>query len=313
MWRAPFERSVEAAIAGGVDYLLQLQDRDGFWREFDLPPGASESWTTAWVGWCLTGALAGHDRRGARVRDACARAAATVYRARREGGWGYNRTTGPDADTTSWVLRFLKGTGFRLEPAAYLAPYIDAGGGVHTFREPNFGTWTDAHDDVAANAGLALLATPASLSLAERVRRRLGRGFSVDTFWWSTSTYGVAWTLRFLHASGGVPADIARHGQEWIASLPESSSSFEVAHRMIAASATGACGTVSLVTQLLDLHETDGWPGSSFLLVPDRETGHASEANLELRGLLTTALCVRLLTEWVVSPAAARGAAISAS
>jgi hypothetical protein len=305
MWRAPFERSVEAAIAGGVDYLLQQQDRDSFWREFDLQPGASESWTTAWVGWCLSGTLPGNDRRRAKMRDACARAAATVCRARRDGGWGYNSTTGPDADTTSWVLRFLNASGFRVEPTAYLAPYVDAGGFVHTFREPNLGSWTDAHDDVAANAGLALLATPASRSLADRVRRRrLARGFSVDTFWWSTSTYGTAWTLRFLSASGAVPGDIARSGREWIANLPESGSSFEVAHRMMAAVETQACGADGFVNQLLDLRESVGWPGSSFLLVPNRETGYASEPNPELRGLLTTALCVRLLTEWVANRAA---------
>src|SRR5207245_6691366 len=91
------------------------------------------------------------------IRESCQRAAAAVWRSQREGGWGYNRGTGPDADTSAWVLRFLSACGFGVEPTSYLAPYIDPGGGVHTFREPGFGSWTDAHDDVAANAGLALL------------------------------------------------------------------------------------------------------------------------------------------------------------
>lgn len=73
---------------------------------------------------------------------------------------------------------------------------------------------------------------------------------------------------------------------------------------MMAAAEMRACGAVGFVNQLLDLRESYGWPGSSFLLVPNRETGHASEPNPELRGLLTTALCVRLLTERVASLAA---------
>jgi hypothetical protein len=300
--RSPFERSVESAIQRGVNVLLQQQDKDGFWREFELQPGASESWATAWVAWCLSGRAG----RGWQmpVRASCRRAAAVVWHARTNGGWGYNRGTGPDADTTSWVLRFLCACGSRVEPLPYLAPYIDAGGGVHTFRELGFGAWTDAHDDVAANAGLALLTAGPRAPAVDRIRRHLTRRFPGETYWWSTPTYGVAWTLRFLSASGGLPPAVRTTAQAWIANLPESSSSFEVAHRLMAVLDLYRvkAAAVPLVNLLLDLCGPDGWPGSSFLLVPPRDMGAAAAPNPELRALLTTSLCVRMLSEWAASP-----------
>jgi hypothetical protein len=185
----------------------------------------------------------------------------------------------------------------------YLARYIDAGGGVHTFRELDFGSWTDAHDDVAANAGLALLTTSASRPLVNRVKQRLARRFPGETYWWSTPTYGVAWALRFLNASGGLSPFVRSTAHHWIANLPESVSSFEVAHRIMAVveTETSECAAVVLVNQLLDLAGAHGWQGSSFLLVPPRGAGHPTAPNPELRGLMTTAICVRVLSEWIDS------------
>lgn len=99
---APFVRDVQRAVISGTNRMLGLQDEDGFWREYNLQPGASEAWSTAWVGWCLAGV--GMNQA---TREARARAVTALAGCRKEGGWGYNRKTGPDADTTAWVLRFL--------------------------------------------------------------------------------------------------------------------------------------------------------------------------------------------------------------
>jgi hypothetical protein len=302
--RSLFQRSVEAAVCEAVDFLLEQQDRDGFWREFDLQPGASEAWTTAWVGWCLCRMVLRERAQRARIRESCRRAAAALRDSRIVGGWGYNRRAGPDADTTSWVLRFLSACGFNIEPIVYLGPHVDSGGGVHTFRELDFGSWTDAHDDVAANAGLALLTASTSQHLALRIRQRLVRRFPGKTYWWATPTYGVAWSLRFLTASGGLPHAIRSLAGNWIGNLPESVSSFEVAHRIIAVVETteSRSSALPLINQLLDLARPNGWEGSSFLLVPPRGPENPSQPNPEVQGLLTTAICARVLSEWIDLP-----------
>lgn len=295
-----FARTVEAAVERSIGYLLEQQDNDGFWREFELAPGAAETWPTAWVGWCLIGSLKTNSSLKGKTRECCKRAATAVWASKKDCGWGYNRRTGSDADTTAWALRFLSSCGLRVPPEPFLSPYIDAGGGVHTFRELALGAWTDAHDDVAANVGLALLSIPTARCLVERIQQRLVSGFPVDTYWWSTSTYGNAWTLRFLNSSASLSPQFREKAQRWLAGLPESNDGFEVAHRLIAARAAHLPPslTVRLINQLLDLCGSRGWDGGAFLLVPPQDNVGNATPNPELRGLMTTALCVKLLLEW---------------
>src|SRR5215213_3103181 len=94
---------VNEAVVGGARFLLERQDRDGFWRDYELPPGQSEAWTTSYVGVAL----------GRAVPDvaeaALARARSAVAAVAQPQGWGYNSATACDADTTSWALRLLDG------------------------------------------------------------------------------------------------------------------------------------------------------------------------------------------------------------
>jgi hypothetical protein len=299
--RSSFDRAVSAAIERGVDALLDLQGGDGFWREFDLKPGPSVAWATGWVGWCLMGAAPSLIDRRFRVREACRRASAALLRTGMAGGWGYSLQTGPDADTCAWVLRFLASCGYRIDPRAYLDRYIDPGGGVHTFLEPSYGAWTHAHDDVAANVGLALAEMEVGQSWCGRaIRERLESRFPGETYWWSTPEYGVAWTLRCFARSGGVPDRVRALASDWIASRPRPSTAFETVHRLIALQSLAVADEVGavLVNDLLDLAGAAGWPGGAYLLVPPMDDGPPSPPNEELHGLLTTSLCVRALSEW---------------
>lgn len=273
---------------------------DGFWREFALKPGASEAWTTAWVGWCLTGAATNSQNRLIRSRSACQHAAAALLRSKGADGWGYNRRSGPDADTTAWVLRFLSACGLFIDPVAYLAPYVDPGGGVHTFLEPHFGSWTHAQDDVAVNTGLALLAMPNGRDLAMRIRRRLEGRFPIETFWWSTADYGVSWSLRFLGESGGLSHAVRTRAAAWLSTGSDACQGFELALRLMAVTRLDIdrAHAIGLVNDLLDLAGPGGWPGGAFLLVPAQFGGPSPPAAPELMGLLTTSLCVRALSEW---------------
>src|SRR6266446_1158594 len=94
---------MRCAVAAAVRLLLLNQDEDGYWRDYQLPPGRSEAWTTACVGCALFAASS-----YARISQSPLHRAATVLlAAQRPEGWGYNRKTACDADSTSWVLCFL--------------------------------------------------------------------------------------------------------------------------------------------------------------------------------------------------------------
>ena len=99
-WPA-YSRQASAAVRQGTQYLLAHQDRTGLWHDYSLPPGPSDAWSTAWVGWCLAGS-------DAPMAAGARRNAATALLALRQPeGWGYSAATGPDADSTAWVVRFL--------------------------------------------------------------------------------------------------------------------------------------------------------------------------------------------------------------
>src|SRR5215471_10501013 len=89
------------AIEDALRFLLSAQDADGAWRDFDLPPGAAEAWTTAYAGRCVREAAS-----EASV-TALARARVFLKRQARVGGWAYNRACPCDADSTAHALIFL--------------------------------------------------------------------------------------------------------------------------------------------------------------------------------------------------------------
>ena len=46
---------IETAIFRGLGFVLAQQDREGSWTDWALPPGSSSEWTTAYVGFRLSG------------------------------------------------------------------------------------------------------------------------------------------------------------------------------------------------------------------------------------------------------------------
>src|SRR5437762_11644312 len=110
-------KAIDDALATGLDYILGLQAMDGSWSEWELPPGESSPWTTAFVGYrlrllppCL------------RKRAISARQRAAEWLVRAEfagGGWGYNDTVGVDADSTAFGILFLSSLGCSIQQTTY--------------------------------------------------------------------------------------------------------------------------------------------------------------------------------------------------
>src|SRR5688572_790490 len=144
----------QRALALAENFLTKRQDGDGHWRDYELAPGRSEAWITACVGYALCQRV--HAGRSQRI--ALDRATEVLLTSRRPEGWGYNLQTACDADSTSWVIRFLAREGLNeVSASALLGRYVTPTGTVRTFASADrFGSWAMEHDEVAPLAGLAL-------------------------------------------------------------------------------------------------------------------------------------------------------------
>jgi hypothetical protein len=227
-----------------------------------------------------------------------------------QGGWGYNRSSGPDADSTAWACRFLAAYGAQLGGVAAraLMPFLDTAGGAHTFREPGVGRWGEAHADVTPIVGLALAeASGAALPPVPLIRDRVIRDQAEDGywtgFWWATDIYATVWSLVFLARTAGIPATTAARGRQALRNAGASAGRTALEQALLLLAWThldpAAFDTLDVLDGLLatQLH-SGGWPPSALLLVPDRFPGAgepAPPAHADGNGLMTIALACAAL------------------
>ena len=267
-----------------VAFLLERRDRDGLWRDYALPPGRSECWTTSVAALAIA-------RHAPAEAD---RARAAVAARARPGGWGYNSSTACDADSTAWAVRLLR------RGAGALSGYLDARGRAHTFADPGrFGTWAEAHADVTPVAGLAVVACGGPGWIVDRIRSACLAGQGADggwrSFWWTSDAYATARSLELLEATGGVPRAVAARARAWLAAEPLARDAFDAAARLDVAGLVGG-RTASYARDLLGRRERDGgWPASPALLVPDQATGERGAPHADDRRILTTAAALLAL------------------
>ena len=293
----PRSANLLEAIQRGERCLLAGGDADGGWRDYALEPGASDAWSTAFVGCALA-----EPPLGERSLPVLRRAAEHLHELRTEGGWGYNPRTATDADSTAWSLALLALLDdFRgLDPLLLLSPYIEADGAVRTFLDRDrFGSWADPHPEVTAFVGSLLIALEAPLPLLELVRARCREwraGGSWPSFWWTSSVYSTAQAVRFLSAGeGGVesPAQIAAWAERQLQGRP---SSFELAELLRIGVELGETGlTAAGLRRLLETQgESGGWAPSPILVVP-AQRGAGRQVAADVRGLMSTAAAVGAL------------------
>lgn len=213
---APSRAALAAAADDGVAYLCRLQHADGYWSDYRLPVGASDQWVSAYVGLALARYASAS---GNAAALAAARRAAAWLQAGRsyEAGWGYNGSTGADADSTALALALLRALG--LAPAApdqhflrshWRAAAAGVTAGAATYQGPK--AWGEAHWDV----------TPlAYLGMAPEQQRSLRAGFldgvranrmadgQWRSYWWRNPYYSTFATLEAL-AELGVPEPAPR-------------------------------------------------------------------------------------------------------
>jgi hypothetical protein len=278
------DRSVARTLSGAIEFLVSEQEHTGRWSDFLLPAGPSDEWVTAFVGACLLEALA------EKTRGAARRAWAALLRRRPdERGWGYNRLTPADADSTAWALRLATGLSItedrRVAAArAFLAGHVSAGGGITTYaeRDPirrytrlpdeaSFAGWQAPHSCVTAAA-----APLVGAAATDYLSRQQGESGNWQGYWWWDDEYTTALAAEVL------PAHCAT-AQEWALTRPGPSGAVHGAEGEPSAWATAWClrllgrGTTSgaeeararVVRWLMHAQLADGsWAASARLRVP---------------------------------------------
>jgi hypothetical protein len=292
------------SLAAGERFLLARQCDDGLWRDYDaLAPGPSEAWVSAVVACSLS-----MPPFSAAGRPAIAAVADALHGLRTPQGWGYNRHTTADADTTAWVWRLLgRIDDFRGCPALDdLGRRITADGTACTYTGADYGEWAGAHEDVTPIVGLALLAVGAPPALTAHVRRAVLRSLEQHgtwhAYWWTSDAYAVAANVEFLQRGGGVPASVAARARDWLDAAPPAATAFDLAQRAslsalaIPSFADRLCGAL-VAGQARD----GGWQASPTLRVPQQRPlrGAAIEAYADERRLMSTAMAVAAIKRWL--------------
>src|SRR6476620_7829168 len=111
-------QSLKCAMNSGIDYILARQEDAGSWVDWQLPPGESRPWTTAFVGFKLASLPQCLDRN---IVPSIRRAAQwLLYHKFDDEGWGYNSFVGSDADSTAYAILFLSRCGESVPEASCL-------------------------------------------------------------------------------------------------------------------------------------------------------------------------------------------------
>ncbi len=200
-------QQISDVIAGGCDYLISKQHLDGYWCDFELPTGKSDAWVTAFVALSLTHANVNVQSKKITEAIRCAIQWLVSHRDYAS-GWGYNRITGADADTTAYVLTLLRENDYPMNrnDVAFLVSLQCPCGGFSTYAEKS--AWGQPHPDVTPVAFVALQGSKTD-SLTEEVmvhyldENQWAPGFW-PSYWWKNCFYSSYHNLKLSIDLGAI-------------------------------------------------------------------------------------------------------------
>jgi squalene cyclase len=274
-----FVGEIGRAIEAGLRFLLSTQSEAGHWSDWNLPPGESRMWTTAYAGY----RLATVPELGQRFGDH-ALGSAVAWLASHEfedGGWGYCEEVGPDADSTAYAILFLSSQRAPVQDCSYsrLLSFQREDGGYSTYAaEHSSGGWIVSQPDVTAAAIDALLTR---FDQTERfVSRAMDYAMSQVTpeglwnaYWWNTPLYSTEANLRWLGTTGRRSSPPAlRDTLLCVAPRNVFETALLLSCLLHARFRTDHVKVAGSIGALLDAQLPDGsWPSAPVLRLPSRD------------------------------------------
>jgi len=199
------KQRLERVLGLSLDYILSHQREDGSWVDWDLPPGQSCLWATAFVGYRLRN-IPRHLRKHARAAMQIA-SDWLLGRVFPDGGWGYSETVGSDADSTALAILFLSSEGKTVPDTCYscLQRFQCPDGGFATYRHNGVAdSWGVSHLDVTPTAILALLTKYGrQAEIVERgidyvIKKKTSDGVW-ESFWWTSFLYSTESSVALMN------------------------------------------------------------------------------------------------------------------
>ncbi len=266
--------ALDRAIVAATRFLLAGQATDGAFHDWDLAPGPSAAWSTAYIAARLRQVpLDAH----AGIESALSRAADWLLGHRRaDGGWSYNDQVGSDADSTAHALLLLHRMGlpWPVDALDRLRRFQADNGGFSTYlADDGLQYWGTPHVDVSAVCAQVSAAVSDRDTLG-RVRRfianaRTSQGLW-ESYWWNTPLYATRHSLAALGTSLTASELAATR-----ATLGGMTTATAFEHALLVECLL-LCGAPSsridqLVTQLTDSQQADGgWTSEPCLRVTRR-------------------------------------------
>ena len=213
-------------------FLRECQSVNGAWSDFLTLAGESVFWVSGYVGHALS---AGKNTKSSLFAAHTARM--LLNNQDKEGGWSYGPLVPPDADSTSWCVRFLSSIEM-LNPkikdlaVGYLLRHQNEDGGFRTYGNPNriarfmglngsitFEGWCSSQICVTAVAVQTLLENQ-FYSEAARGLHFIEKSQDNDGFWspywWSERLYSTYHCMEAVHKGRGLNSALIDRSQDWI-------------------------------------------------------------------------------------------------
>jgi hypothetical protein len=193
---------IQTSLRNGVDYIFSNRTNQ-YWKDFLLPVGDSDQWTTAYVLWQL-GLL---PLKLLNLYDFEIRESLTwlAQVGAQRNGWGYNATTELDSDSTSIAILALKA--FNRDVSATAYDFIQlcqtTEGGMATYLPGNMsaGSWVSGVTDITP---VALDACGPRMNYDDKTKSihflnnsQLSDG-TWPSFWWLSRLYPTSKVLTVL-------------------------------------------------------------------------------------------------------------------